>query len=258
MLAQHPRLGGFFGLGLLRLVGAMGLFQDDLDLGDILVGLLQVALGDNRVGLEAGNARRFLEQAPALVGVLQQDLVDLALGKDRIGGLADTGIHEQVANVAQVALLAVEKILVGAAVAENAALDLDFRRVAVQYMGGVVDGQSHFGKLHGLAFVGTIENDVVHAACTQSLGGLFTQNPLNGVDDIAFPAAVGPEQARDSFGEIQMRLVGKRLEPVQFQILEKQTLTILDEISSHFIPFPPYGARTVQLAGATTELHRRN
>ena len=92
----------------------------------------------------------------------------------------------------------------------------------------VVDGQGYFGERKRFAFVGTVENDIFHTPGTKRFGRLFTQNPFDGIDDVALPAAVRTEKTGDAIREIKMRFVSERFEPLEIKTLEKQPATILD------------------------------
>ena len=74
------------------------------------------------LALELGDAGGFFEHGAAFLGLGGKDLVDLALGHDRVGGAADAGVHEHVMDVLEAAERAVDAVF-RAAIAEHAAGD---------------------------------------------------------------------------------------------------------------------------------------
>ena len=67
---------------------------------------------------------RLFENRPPILGSTAQDEIDLALLHDRVGASPDTGIHEELVNIAQPARRLVEEIL-ALAIAENASGNAD-------------------------------------------------------------------------------------------------------------------------------------
>src|SRR5205085_4413199 len=53
-----------------------------------------------------------------------------------------------------------------------------------------------------------------HLLAAQTLGGLLAQHPSNGINDVAFAAAVGPDDRGDAAVEIEFGFVGETLEAV--------------------------------------------
>jgi hypothetical protein len=51
---------------------------------------------------------------------------------------------------------------------------------------------------------------------------LFSQHPLDGIHNVAFSTPIGTKQAGYPIGKLQVHLIGKRLESVYFQTLQKQ------------------------------------
>ena len=81
------------------------------DAGQVLVGERELAQGLPALALVLGDAGRLLEDGAPLLGLGREDLVDLALGHDRVARPADARVHEELVDVLQAAGLAVEKVL---------------------------------------------------------------------------------------------------------------------------------------------------
>src|SRR5207248_699422 len=116
------------GLGRLELDAAQLLFDlvdDVLEALDVLIDALQPAQRLDLLGLEAADAGRLLEDgAPLPCGRLQQD-VHAPLLDDAVGVGAGAGAEEEVLDVLEAALLAVDEVLALAG-AVDAARDLHF------------------------------------------------------------------------------------------------------------------------------------
>ena len=88
-------------------------------------GVRQLELRQPATGFEARNARRLLDERPAVYGTRAQELPDAALLDDRVVIGAEARAEEQVLHVPQPHHLAVEDVL-ALAVAEQFARDRDF------------------------------------------------------------------------------------------------------------------------------------
>src|SRR6185436_1188741 len=91
---------------------------------------------------------------------------------------------------------------------------------------GVVEDQRDFAEIERLAAAGAVEDDVEHLAATQTLGGLLTEHPFDGVDDVGFAAAIGTNEARDPRLEIKDQLIRERLEAERFQPFQMHDLRL--------------------------------
>ncbi len=69
------------------------------------------------------------------------------------------------------------------------------------------------GHAQALAGARAVEDDVRHLPAAQALGGLFAQDPLDGVDDVRLSAPVGPHHAGNPRAEGELGLVREALEP---------------------------------------------
>ena len=218
---------GLLRLVLQRVVGAPLAGEDVLDLYDVLVRPVYLALGLVALDLEAGDACRLLEDVAPVLRLAGEDLVDLALLEDRVGALADSRIEEELADVLQKTALAVDVVLVALSRAEGATLDLDLGKVGLELVLAVVDRQGDLGVLHGLAAVGAVEDDVLHLAGAQRLRRLLAQDPFDRVDDVRLAAAVRSKKAGDAVREVDVRLVGEAFESVDVEALEEHSAVLI-------------------------------
>lgn len=74
------------------------------------------------------DASGFLRERPALLGLLGQRVIDHTLADHRIRAFGQPGVAEQIADVAQADLIAIQQILV-CAVPERPPADFDFRKL---------------------------------------------------------------------------------------------------------------------------------
>ena len=64
----------------------------------------------------------------------------------------------------------------------------------------------------GFAGGAAVEDDIHHRPAAERLGRLVAEDPFDGVDDVGFTAAVGPDDADDGFVESDFGFVGEGLE----------------------------------------------
>ena len=171
------------------------------------------------LALELRDAGGLLEHRAAFFRLGGEDLVDLALRHDRVGGAADAGVHEHVMDVLEAAERVVDPVF-RVAVAEHPAGDGDFVEIDFERSFAIGHRQGDFRHAERLAFFGAVENDVGHFTAAQGLGGGFAEHPADGIDDVGFAAAVGTDDAGDAFGEFKDGLVREGLEAVDFQSFE--------------------------------------
>ena len=88
-------------LGLQGSVAAAHLVEDALHVAHVLFRLFQLPLRFLAPDAKARDAGRLLEDEAPLLGLRGQELVDLALLHDGVGGLADSRVEEQLADLAQ-------------------------------------------------------------------------------------------------------------------------------------------------------------
>ena len=162
----------------------------------------------------AGDARRFLKDAPALGALGGQDLINLALADDGITLPSQAGVHEQLVDVPEAAGTAVDIVLAVPTAVEPAG-DHDLLLLQREAMLSVVQHQGHLGVAHGLALLGAGEDHVLHLAAPQGLSGLLPHDPADGVGDIRFSAPVGADHRGDGLVEGETGLVWEGLEALQ-------------------------------------------
>ncbi len=194
-------------------------FADEIgDAQKILVGVFQFAERFFFLALVFRDAGGFLENHPAIFGLAGKNLGDVALCQDAVAGAAHARAHEQLLDVLEPAAGAVDEIL-AVAVAENPARDgglvvshLDASRAQVVLV-HVAQRERHLGHAHRFASVGAIEDDVGHFTAAQGLGGLFTQDPADGIGNIGFAASVGAYNGSHAGLKIQRSFVREGLKP---------------------------------------------
>ncbi len=115
---------GLGGLTLHEAEAALGGIELFAGADEVGLGAFELALGFDLAGLVLGDAGGFLEDDAAFLGAGQEHGVDLALLDDAVGVGADAGVHEELADVAEAGLFAVDEVFAGA-VAVEAAFDFD-------------------------------------------------------------------------------------------------------------------------------------
>ena len=171
------------------------------------------------MGLVARDAGGFFKEVATLGGIGGKDLVDLSLHHERVGHAADAGVHEQALDILQAGGLAVDEIVAGAFAVE-AAHDRDFGEGRAQFLFAIGEDQLDLALGEGLAAVGASEDDVLHCRSAQGLGGLFAQDPADGVNDVGLAAAIGSDHGRDPGTELDAGPVGEAFESVGDDFLE--------------------------------------
>ena len=158
-----------------------------------------------------GNARRFLENFPAVPAFQGKNFVNAALTDIGIALPAQTGIHEQLMDVLQPGGLAIDIIFAvpGAIVAPG---DHDLVGVIQKRPVAVVQGQCGLRKAHGPPLLGAAEDHVLHLGTPKGPGALFAHDPDDGIGNIGFPGAVGTHDGGDIVAEADDRLVREGLE----------------------------------------------
>ncbi len=111
LVAQRPVGLRLLGLGLQGVVAAPHLLEDALDVAHVLLGLLELPLGLLAPHAESRDARRLLEDVAPFLGLVGEQLVDLALLHDGVGRLADARVEEQLAHVAELHGVVVDEVL---------------------------------------------------------------------------------------------------------------------------------------------------
>ena len=178
--------------------------------------LLQAPLGAVlAVAIEA-DARRLLEQRPALVGAVGEQQVD-HLGLDHDAGVAaEAGAAQQVLDVAEPDRRAVEQVVALARAGQPAGDDhlaVGDGQVAV----AVVEVERDLGDVDRPPGGGALEDHVLHLAAAEQPGRLLAQHPAHRVGDVRLAAPVGADDGGDPLLEGQGDGVRERLEAGELQ-----------------------------------------
>ena len=84
-------------------------------------------------------------------------------------------------------------------------------------MSGVIQNEGDFRVARLLALEGSAEDDVLHFAAPEGLGGLLAHDPANSVGDVGFAASIRAYDGGDGLVKGQNRLVREGLEALYFQ-----------------------------------------
>ena len=209
-------------LGRLRVQSAYGFFQFLQQIANaVQVGIhfFELAQALDLFRFEATNPRRFLEDLPTIFRRSDEQRIDAALLDNAIRALPRAAAEEHFLDVFEPRKCTVDEVL-ALAVAVHAPRQLDFIAIELELPFRVVEGHRHLGHAEAFAGTGAVENHVGHLAAAQALRRLFAENPLDGIDDVRFAAAVGADDRRHARRKIEPRLVGKRLKANQLQTLE--------------------------------------
>ena len=141
------------------------------------------------------DAGRLLDEAAAFLRRRAQHGVELTLPDDDVHLAADAGVAEQLLDVEQTALGAVDGVL-RATVAEHRARDRDLAVLDRQSTVGVVDGEHDLGPAERGPAGGAGEDDVLHLAAAQRLRPLLAHDPRQRVDDVGLARPVRARRHR--------------------------------------------------------------
>ena len=219
LVAQLLVLLGLADLALERADLALHLAEDVRLAEEVLLGLLDLAQGFLAVGLELRDAGGLLEDGAAVLGLRGEDLVDLALRHDGVGGRADARAHEEALDVLQAAAGFVDEVFAGA-VAVDAAGDGDLVVLGAEFLLAVGEGDRDLREAEGLARVGAVEDDVDELRAADGGGALFAEHPADRVGDVRLAAAVRADNGDHARLEGEAGLVRKGLETDDVQLLE--------------------------------------
>ena len=154
-----------------------------VDAHQILLRALQLALGLLLPVAEAGDACGLLKDLTAVGGFDGQDLVNFTLADDGVSLPAQARVHKELIHVLEADGAAVDVVLAlaGAVVPPG---HHDLALLHGEDMLGVVQYQRDLGEAQLLALGGAAEDDVLHLAPPERLGGLLAHHPADGVGDI--------------------------------------------------------------------------
>ena len=123
-----------------------------------------------------------------------QDGVELALADDDVHLAADAGVAEQLLDVEQPDVVAVDLVLALAG-AVHAAGDRHLGVLDGQRTVGVVDGERDLGAAQGRAAGGAGEDDVLHLAAAQALAPCSPRTQAMASTTLDLPDPLGPTTA---------------------------------------------------------------
>ena len=181
------------------------------------LGLTNPVLGDSGCLFE--------DHPPVGITGLQKD-IDLALLQDGIGGGSKTRIEEEGLDVLEATGLLVDEVFTFTT-SEQAPGDRDLCEVDVEIPVGIVKHDRDLSISKRLAVLCTTEDDILHLRAPEPLGRLAAKDPLECIDYIRFPAAIGPDDSRNAGLEIQARTVRERFKTYQLKLLQMHLETPL-------------------------------
>lgn len=179
-----------------------------LGTGQALVHALELALASLLAPPVLRDAGSFLDELTAVFRPACEDRIELSLGDDRMGVLAQTRVVEDVLDIEKTCRGSVDEIL-GLARPIHAAGDSHLVEVDRQRMVRVVEHDRDFCHAHGLPGRGAGEDDILHSLATEHLGRLLSQNPQDRVGDIRLAAAIRSHHDIQAWVECHAGLVGK-------------------------------------------------
>ena len=267
------------GLGRLTLQAAALLvdFEDDVvDAREVLLRGLELQLGGTPPGLVLRDAGGFLDQHAPVRGTRRQDEPDLALLDDGVGLGAQPGVHQELVDVPEPALGAVDQVLALArSIEPSHQLHVAARGPELgqhgfgrrQHLGGrlavsvvaiavgvtvavsvpaaghgrhAAEAKADFGSPGRLARVAAAEDDVFHLLAAQALGTLLAEHPRDRIGDVALAAPVGADNRRHPLVEGQFGAIGKGFEPGNLKAFEPHATPRYARTMSRS-PVRPYG-----------------
>ena len=176
------RLGALF---FQRTHPAFQLAKDIPQAFQVLARCGQTALGFGLAIAVLGNAAGFFKDLAALAAFGCHDLRNASLPDDGVAVPPDAGIQEQLVDIPEAHRLAVDE---GFRLSAPEIAPRDGHAVigAVQpaEIRCIVEGHGHLGIAHRAAAVRTAENDILHLAPAQGLGGYLPQHPAHGIRDV--------------------------------------------------------------------------
>ena len=206
------------GLLLLLLQGGdlfLQLTHDVRQPGQVVALALQLFQGLVLAVLVLDNTGRLVKEGAPVLGLVGQDPVDLALADDGVALLADTGVIEELVDIAQTADRPVEEVLALAAPVDPA------RHRHLPVIDGerpvrIVQCDGNISKAKRPACLCPREDDILHRGPAQLLDSLLAQHPPDRVRDIALAAAVGSHDPGDAVLKFKSGFVCKGLEALNF------------------------------------------
>ena len=243
LVAQPLEAPGLGRLALERPALLLDLEDDVVETREVLLRGVELELGGAAPRLVLGDTRSLFDQLAPIGRPRAQDHADLALLDDRVGLGTEAGVHQQLVDVAQPAMGAVDEVLALARAVE-APGDLDVAdrldgvegqrcrgsggrpgdvvaaRIGARWQRHAAQPERHFRRPGGLAGIAAAEDDVLHLVAAQALGALLAEHPGERVGDIALAAAIRTDDRGHAAVEGQLGAIGERLESRDFEAIE--------------------------------------
>ena len=177
--------------------------------------------------MQAGHARRLLQDHSAILRLGGDQLADLSLAYQgrRVG--AGRGVREEQLHVTRAYLTAVDAVG-GALALVDPAHDFQNRIVVERSRRaprGIVDRQRHLGVIPRSPPRGAGEDHIVHAAGPHGLGGIGAHHPAQRFQQVRFAASVRADDARDAGLDPELDRIDEGLESRKAQPLEVHALS---------------------------------
>ena len=204
---------GFFRLAFQCFQLIVDLEQKIFDACQVLLGGIQLQLCLFLSRFVNGDACCLFQHAPTGIVFVLDDVVHHSQFHDRVAVGAHARIQEQVDDVLQPALYIVEAVFALPAFVK-AAGDGHGTEFRWQQVFGVLERQADFRHSARVPGLGTVEHQAIQILASKVADFMFADHPADGIHDIAFAAAVGTDNARNSFVKIDDSLIRKTLEPL--------------------------------------------
>ena len=223
LLAELPVAHRRLGLALQRVLRPADLGNDVLEADEVLLARSQLALGLFFLVFVEGRPRRLLEKHPLFGRLGREERPDGPLLDDEIFLLGHGPFPERILDVLEAGGLAVEAVL-----AFSGAEDpmVDDRLLFLQ----VLEKEAHIGHPQRRPLGVSVEDDVLDLFSAKPLLPLAPQHPEDGVDDVAFSGAVGPDDRRDPGMKDDLRPLGEGLESLDLELLDDHGTAIVDNL----------------------------
>ena len=198
-------------LGLLLQCGhlSLKLCQNIVDPQEVVLLAGELFEGHVLASLELDNTDCLIKEFSAVLRLVAQDLVDLALPDDGITFLADTRIIEKLMDIPQAAGRAVHEVLCLAAPVDPSG-HRNFLIICGKLVVGIVQRDRDIGISHRFSRFGPGKDDVLHRGASELFDLLLSQHPAHSVRYVALSAAVWAYDSRDAVMKVESDLVGKR------------------------------------------------
>ena len=236
---------GFRGLALERIHLAGDLFEDVEHAREVLLGALQFGLGKTPAALVFRDPGRFFDHRAAVLRLGGKNLADTPLLDDRVAFRTKAAAHENVLDVAQPGLTAINEILaftrpeqtprngdlarlgtrmVNDGMAARGVNFVNLVRFRRDLLSQRVDQHHGYGSHpNRLPRLRSREDHVFHAGAAQTPSRLFTKHPADRIAEVRFAASVRTDHSGDPVAiESQLGTVTKRFKSLEFDFPQLQ------------------------------------